>query len=87
MVVCGVGGGSQRLVSPNPTIMLVVLFLELWLLLGCDNLYHPGSNLFRWGTHLNKQCFPSVIFFVCPLTKFDKELGPLTIYQPMETLV
>ena len=46
IVVCGVGGGFQRLVSLNPTTMLVVLFLELWLLLGCDNLYHPGSDIF-----------------------------------------
>ena len=46
IVVCGVGGGSHRLVSLNPTTMFVVLFLELWLLLGCDNLYHPGSDVF-----------------------------------------
>ena len=32
-----VGGGSQRLLSLNPTTVLVVLVLGLWLLLGCDN--------------------------------------------------
>ena len=30
-------GGSQRLLSLNPTTVLVVLLLGLWLLLGCDN--------------------------------------------------
>ena len=33
-----VGGGSQRLLSPNPTTVLVVLLLGLWLLFGCDNI-------------------------------------------------
>ena len=37
----GVGGGgwwySQRLLSLNPTTVMVVLLLGLWLLLGCDN--------------------------------------------------
>jgi len=32
-----VGGGSQRLLSLNPTTVIVVLLLGLWLLLGCDN--------------------------------------------------
>ena len=32
------GGGSQLLLSINPTTVLVVLLLELWLLLGCDNM-------------------------------------------------
>ena len=36
-VVCGGGGGSQRLPNPNPTTVLAVLLLGLWLLLGCDN--------------------------------------------------
>ena len=30
-------GGSQRLLSLNPIIVIVVLLLGLWLLLGCDN--------------------------------------------------
>ena len=30
-------GGSQRLLDLNPTTVLVVLFLELGLLLGCEN--------------------------------------------------
>ena len=34
-----VGGGSQRLLSINPTTVIVVLLLGLWLLLGCDNSY------------------------------------------------
>ena len=38
----GVGGGgdgcgSKQLLSLNPTAVLVVLLLGLWLLLGCDN--------------------------------------------------
>ena len=32
----GVGGSSQELVCLNPTTGLVILFLGLWLLLGCD---------------------------------------------------
>ena len=31
------GGGSQRLLSLNPSTVTVVLLLGLWLLLGCDN--------------------------------------------------
>ena len=31
-----VGGRSQQLLSLNPTTVMVVLFLGLWLLLGCD---------------------------------------------------
>ena len=31
-----VGGGSQRLLSLNPTTVMFVLLLGLWLLLGCD---------------------------------------------------
>ena len=30
-------GGSQRLLSLNPTTVIVVLLMGLWLLLGCDN--------------------------------------------------
>ena len=37
-----VGGGSQRLISPNPTTVFVVLLLGLRLLLGCDNNYSFG---------------------------------------------
>ena len=32
-----VGGGFQRLLSLNPTTVMVVLLLRLLLLLGCDN--------------------------------------------------
>ena len=31
-------GGSQQLLSLNPTTVMVVLLLGLWLLLGCDNI-------------------------------------------------
>ena len=35
----GVGvDGSQQLLSLNPTTVIVVLLLGLWLLLGCDNI-------------------------------------------------
>ena len=36
----GGGGCSQRLLSLNPTTVMVVLLLGLWLLMGCDN--HPN---------------------------------------------
>ena len=32
------GGGSQRLLILNPTTVLVVLLLGLWLLMGFDNM-------------------------------------------------
>ena len=36
--LCGVGGWySQRLLSLNPTTVMVALLLGLWLLFGCDN--------------------------------------------------
>ena len=35
----------QRLLSLNPTTVLVVLLLGLWLLLGCDNSYYKGIVL------------------------------------------
>ena len=39
----GVGGGgdgcgSKQLLSLNPTAVMIVLLLGLWLLLGCDNI-------------------------------------------------
>ena len=37
LVVVGVGDGTQRLLRLNPTTVMVVLLLVLWLLLGCDN--------------------------------------------------
>ena len=36
-MVVGGGGCSQQLLCLNPTTVLVVLLLGLWLLLGCDN--------------------------------------------------
>ena len=42
--LCG-SGGSQRLLSLNPTTAMVVLLLGLWLLLGCDNC----SRTTNWG--------------------------------------
>ena len=41
----GGGGGSQRLLCLNPTTVMVVLLLGLWLLLGCDNTNREYSNL------------------------------------------
>ena len=41
-----VGGGSQRLLSLNPTTVMVVLLLGLWLLLGCDNNYLVKNLLY-----------------------------------------
>ena len=32
-------GGSQHLLSPKISTVEIVLWLELWLLLGCDNLW------------------------------------------------
>ena len=40
------GGGSQRLLCLNPTTVMVVLFLGLWLLLGCDNLSNTTRFIF-----------------------------------------
>ena len=37
-------GGSQRLLSLNPTTVMVVLLLGLWLLLGCDNMITRSFN-------------------------------------------
>ena len=48
------GGGSQRLLSLNPTTVMAVLLLGLWLLLGCDNMAFSISYAndidpaFRW---------------------------------------
>ena len=42
------GGGSQRLLSLNPTTALVVLLLGLWMLLGCDN--SQGTNITAYST-------------------------------------
>ena len=40
-----VGGWySQRLLSLNPTTVMVVLLLGLWLLLGCDNIFQPYTS-------------------------------------------
>ena len=46
-------GGSQRLLSVNPTTVLVVLLLGLWLL-GCDKIWNCLSLLFwhQLGSHL-----------------------------------
>ena len=39
---------SQRLLSLNPTVVMAVLLLGLWLLLGCDNIPHSTkSTLFQ----------------------------------------
>ena len=41
------GGDSQRLLCLNPTTVMVVLLLRLWLLLGCDNMDKlPQVNTF-----------------------------------------
>ena len=46
VVGVGVGvGGSQRLLSLNPTTVMVVLLLGLWLLLGCDNYLCVHQNI------------------------------------------
>ena len=54
------GGGSQRLLSLNPTTVLVVLLLALWLLLGCDNKGSFLRELSSWG----KRLFSSIIFLM-----------------------
>ena len=36
------GGGSLRLLSLNPTTVMVILLLGLWLLLGCTNMQTEG---------------------------------------------
>ena len=63
-----VGGGSQRLLSLNPTTVMVVLLLGLWLLLGCDknisdNLMIPCISEAFAGDH----CIPGVTVCTRPL--------------------
>ena len=50
------GGGSQRLLSLNPTTVLVVLLLGLWLLLGCDNILQRNFGLL----YIFGQPFPNI---------------------------
>ena len=45
-VVVVVGGCSQRLLSLNPTTVMVVLLLGLGLLLGCDNSFSLFLNFY-----------------------------------------
>ena len=45
--------GSQRLLNLNPTTVLVVVLLGLWLLLGCENFWSgscsdDASNFYRY---------------------------------------
>ena len=47
VVGCGGGGWwwcSQRLLSLNPTTVMVILFLGLWLLMACDNFVFEGPK-------------------------------------------
>ena len=61
MVVGGVGGGgSQRLLRLNPNTVLVVLFLELWLLLGCDNTAQDPSLISMICRDYQKLCTTKV---------------------------
>ena len=39
---------SRRLLSLNPTTVMVVLLLVLWLLLGCDNIYFFFDQINVW---------------------------------------
>ena len=56
-------GGSQRLLSLNPTTVMVVLLLGLWLLLGCDkNLVQQSIHIFF---HFEN------FFFSCPIFDFS----------------
>ena len=57
-----VGGGSQRLLCLNPTTVMVVLLLGLWLLLGCDNktCFMQGRkiehrSLLTWDLYIRKK--------------------------------
>ena len=43
----GGSGGSQRLLSLNPTTVTVVLLLGLWLLLGCDKTVKNVKHLVK----------------------------------------
>ena len=38
-------GGYQRSLSLNPTTVMVVLLLGLWLLLGCDNMRYVSAQI------------------------------------------
>ena len=45
---------SQRLLSLNPTAVIVVLLLGLWLLLGCDNILPILTNPYHSNTDFSK---------------------------------
>ena len=58
VVVVGSGGGSQRLLCLNPTTVMVVLFLGLWLFLGCDNILMFNLVLYDNGLSFYIFSFP-----------------------------
>ena len=75
-----VGGGSQQLLSLDPTTFLVVLLLGLWLLFGCDNKiekslesdYNHNSFLFRFDSEcsLNLQiCLVKLNLITYPVVR------------------
>ena len=63
-VVVGGGGCSQRLLCLNPTTVMVVLLLGLWLLLGCDN-YQANQEVHK----KSQNCVEAAIAFVCTRCK------------------
>ena len=58
------GGGSQRLLCLNPTTVMVVLLLGLWLLLGCDYIQYLYLSKWRIFNHL-KQCVKLIGYIIC----------------------
>ena len=58
-------GGSQGLHSLNPTTVLVVLLLGLWLLLGCDNIEYNATVFSQtyWYVKMSSKFLPCSLDF------------------------
>ena len=63
----GGDGGSQRLLCLNPTTVMVVLLLGLWLLLGCDKSLWASEKSYHYGYVLPPPLHPPLLL-ILPLT-------------------
>ena len=82
----GVGGWySRRLLSLNPTTVMVVLFLGLWLLLACDNNPTTVMVVLLLGCGC---CWAVTILILWQILTISKVAilpsSPLKIYVPLE---
>ena len=65
---------SQRLLSLNPTTVLAILLLGLWLLLGCDNIITYGEQYYHT-TQINNTIHLSSNLFKKLDVYFQKKLN------------